>query len=548
MALNITEVRLLNVPLENDYLNTFYFQTREAQTAYFKEKEIAKMDNATYQRKDNVIRYPGQYDDIARCNYVMYKNAAHSNLYVYAFITKLEYVNEGMTLIHIETDVIQTWLFDYVVRASFVEREHVKDDTIGLHTVPERLELGEYITNNVVQDEMLFDKSIILASTVELNNQPIGKKHDPVSGGTYNRVFSGVKYFEITQNQLQAIIEELADAGQSDAIVAIFMAPKNMVNSTTPPSADTENELFSTYPEVQNLVAVEWEFWAKNQSETYISKPNDLNGYIPKNNKLFTYPYQYLLVSNNSGGAAAYKYELFYDSLSNDENACDFRIYSAITPGMSIRLVPCFYDGTDENNEEGLNLGKFPICNWTTDVYTNWLTQNAVNVAVSVGSSLLTVAGGVGMLATGAGAAAGASMIASGVLGVAGSVGEVYAHSLTPPQAEGNINNGDVTFAIGKTTFTAYQKSIKAEYAQIIDEFFTMYGYKVNRVKVPNYAHRKRFWYTKCIDVNIDGNIPQEDMQKIKDCYNRGITFWRTGYQLNNYTADNGIIGEEVTA
>ena len=541
MATNITEVRLLNVPLENDYLNTFYFQTREAQAEYFKEKTVHTMDDATYQRKDNVIRFPGQYDTIARCNYVMYKNAAYSNYYVYAFITKMEYVNDGMTLIHIETDVIQTWLFDYTVQASFVEREHVKDDTIGLHTVPERLELGEYVTNKVVETDTLFDKSIILGCTVELNNQPIGKKHDKTSGGTYNRVFSGVKYFEITQNQLQAIIEDLEEAGQSDAIVAIFMAPKNMVTSTTPPDSGEEG-LYSTYPEVSGLVAADFEFWDD------IKKPTSINGYTPKNNKLFTYPYQFLLMSNNSGGAAVYKYESFYDSISDDKSICEFRIYSAVTPGMSIRIVPCFYDGDDENNEEGLNLGKFPICNWTTDIYTNWLTQNGVNIAVSAGSSLLTIAGGVGMLATGAGAVAGASMIASGVLGIAGSVGEVYAHSLTPPQAEGNLNNGDITFAIGKLTFTAYQRSIKKEYAAIIDEFFTAYGYKVNRVKVPNYAHRKRFWYTKCIDVNINGNIPQEDLQKIKNCYNRGITFWRTGYQMHNYTADNGIIGEEVTA
>jgi hypothetical protein len=68
-----------------------------------------------------------------------------------------------------------------------------------------------------------------------------------------------------------------------------------------------------------------------------------------------------------------------------------------------------------------------------------------------------------------------------------------------------------------------------------------MFGYKVNRVKVPNKAHRGRYWFTKTIDVNIDGAIPMEDMQKIKDCYNRGITFWRNETVYQNYSAPNEI-------
>ena len=36
-----------------------------------------------------------------------------------------------------------------------------------------------------------------------------------------------------------------------------------------------------------------------------INKPyTTINGYTPKNNKLFTAPFKYLLVDNNSGGAA----------------------------------------------------------------------------------------------------------------------------------------------------------------------------------------------------------------------------------------------------
>ena len=209
---------------------------------------------------------------------------------------------------------------------------------------------------------------------------------------------------------------------------------------------------------------------------------------------------------------------------------------------MSVRLVPRNYNGIAENYEEGLNLGKLPICAWSNDVYTNWLTQNAVNVGVSVASSLLQVGAGVALMATGAGAMAGAGSITSGLLGVAGSVGSVYQHSLQPPQAEGNINNGDVNFSSKNLTFTAYQMTVKREYAIMIDSFFDMFGYKTARWKVPNKKHRAKYWYTKTIDVNIDGAIPANDMREIKNCYNNGVTFWVNPSEIGNYS----IAGENV--
>ena len=83
--------------------------------------------------------------------------------------------------------------------------------------------------------------------------------------------------------------------------------------------------------------------------------------------------------------------------------------------------------------------------------------------------------------------------------------------------------------------------SIKAEYARIIDEYFDMYGYKTHRVKIPAENHRVNYWFTKTIDANITGEIPQEDLQIIKDCYNRGVTFWKNPENFKDYAVQNGI-------
>ena len=43
-----------------------------------------------------------------------------------------------------------------------------------------------------------------------------------------------------------------------------------------------------------------------------------------------------------------------------------------------------------------LQLGKFPICNFQNDMYTNWLTQNSINVlGQTITSDDMNIAGNV---------------------------------------------------------------------------------------------------------------------------------------------------------
>ena len=98
------------------------------------------LEDFTYQRRDNIIRYPRAFELCEQYNYVMYKNPDYKDKYYYAYITDMKYINDKMTEITIKTDVFQTWQFDFIYKESLVEREHVNNDTIGLHTIPENLE------------------------------------------------------------------------------------------------------------------------------------------------------------------------------------------------------------------------------------------------------------------------------------------------------------------------------------------------------------------------------------------------------------------------
>lgn len=514
MTEKMSEVLLCAVPLENDYKHTLYFESASSQESYFRSKKVYGDTGYSYIRKESRLRYPRDVDTLRRhVNYIMYRNTSHSNKWYYAFITKMEYANDGQAWIYFETDVIQTWMFDYLVRPSFIEREHVDSDEIGEHTIEEGLEKGEYICNYHTRDTELLNTCVVMGSTVTPSDF-----HNEI-GGVYGGVYSGIRYYAYEDfDKVTETIQAMADSSKQEAITSLFVAPDFVVGTTG------EGEISGTVKTSNDVKSYMYELQKKYED-------NFQGQYTPKNNKLYTFPYCYLLVTNGNGASAIYHYEKF--GLAT----CTFIVYGVLCPGVSIRLQPNNYNGAANNFDEGLNLGKYPQCNWATDMYTNWLTQNGVNVGVSLTNAIAGTVGGA-VLGGPAGVVAGG--IAGGTA-IAQSLYEVYKASLMPPQAEGNINCGDVVHSSKNNTFQYYKMSIKPEYAKIIDEYFSMFGYKCHRVKLPNVNHRANYWYIKTIDVNIDGAVPMDDMAKIKGAYNNGLTFWSNPNNIKNYAVDNSI-------
>lgn len=543
-----TNLKLLKVGLELDNQNQIKFTSRQSQYNFFNTQPKLEEDNFTYQRKDNIIRFPALIDDILEYNYVMYQNEAYSDKWFYAFITDMQYANDNCTFITIKTDVYQTWLFDFEFKNSFIEREHVEDDTIGLHTIKEGIEHGEYIVNDV-NDGRSFSGSIIVGATLDFNHIS-NNKYENINGTMQGHVYNGVRYYNFTNpSYVSTLLKNVADKGQSEGIKTIFMGSSDFGTLVTgddityPYFQDDSNLTGSQY---LNEISKEWTVISLGGTDILPpDKPTTIDGYTPKNNKLFTSEYCYLLADNNQGGTAQYQYELF------SSNNCDFKFYGTLTPGMSIRLIPKNYNNQTLSYNEGLTLAKLPICSWDTDVYTNWLTQNGVNIGgiklnakeAGVTKGLINTVGGLGFLA--AGNPLGAVTSAEGIRGIFDVMQQDYQHSLQPPQTEGNINSGDVTYTMGKSKITLYRMSIKQEFAKIIDKYMDLYGYKVNEVKIPNLSSRPYWNYIKTINCNIEGHIPQKDLQEIKNLFNNGITLWHTTGGFLNYNLDNRIVGGE---
>ena len=167
---------LCKTPLESDYKNQLTFANANAQLTYFNSTIQYTFDNYTYVKKDNAVLVGKNIDDIINCNYLFYQNKGFTTKYYFCFITNMEYVNENCTRIIFETDCYQTWQFDIVLKNTFIEREHVSDDSVGANTVPENLETGEYICNSHYKDSTMDSYASDLCFVMASTSEPIARR------------------------------------------------------------------------------------------------------------------------------------------------------------------------------------------------------------------------------------------------------------------------------------------------------------------------------------------------------------------------------------
>lgn len=83
-----------------------------------------------------------------------------------------------------------------------------------------------------------------------------------------------------------------------------------------------------------------------------------------------------------------------------------------------------------------------------------------------------------------------------------------------------------------------YWKTIQTEYADKLTDYFKQYGYKVNSLEVPNFHTRTSWNYIKMVEPNVYGNIPMDDLMKIRDIFLKGITLWHGDY-IGDYSLSN---------
>lgn len=526
-----TNIRLLkNVPLEASYTNTLYFSSASAQTNYFSSLTKKNLNNYTYQRVNNgKLKVGILADEIYDCNYMMFQNSAYGNKWFYAFITSVEYVSNSCSIITYELDVIQTWFFDFTLAQCFVEREHPVTDHIGEYVLPEPVELGEYAFDDYKELTPLLAPMCVIVAVSDTGEEE-------TTGNVYDGVYSGVTYHAFNADDVESINSLVTRYLQSpDSIVSMYMCPVISASSGVIPDGGMTIE----YADSGWSSTIELDSLAEKKFTP------DLDGYIPKNNKLYTYPYYFLHVDNASGQSLELRYEFFSGGKPR------LTLDSTISAPVKVTCRPTYYKGltSEQLHTEVITLENYPQCSWNIDAYKVWLSQNLVPMFMKSASSVMQTANG--MMNVGTGLASGniGQVVIGGSSAIQGATSlhsqvsqfmlDRYTASIQADICKGNLNNGNINISHGYQNFYVADAHIRREYAQAIDDYFSMFGYATKRVKVPNTHSRPHWNYVKTTGCLINGSVPADDERKICAIHDSGITYWKNGSEIGNYTLDN---------
>ena len=205
---------------------------------------------------------------------------------------------------------------------------------------------------------------------------------------------------------------------------------------------------------------------------------------------------------------------------------------------------------------------------WVRDYYQNWLAQNKAAQVVGVvqgvvggASAGAAIAAKTGLTATigamaagqtalagtaGAALATAALPVAAAVaipvaLAVGATLSKMYKAQVMPDTLSGSAAAADVNSASGANGLYTECMAIRPEYARIIDDYFSMYGYAVHRAKDIELHSRTNWNYIKTIGCNVIGDCPAPVLATVKGIFDNGVTLWHNG-NFNYGTLANPII------
>ena len=596
VPLSGTNIRFLsNIPFSNDYKNTRWFDSVSEQTQYFLNKTVVhNMLEANFQRIEgkHFISVNKSIDELWGTNYVMFQNASYNAKWFYGFVTKLEYKQRNTTYVHFEIDVLQTWKFDMNFKPSFVIREHTKlwndDGSPVVNTVDEGLDYGsQYVTKSVEKYRPfndLFFLVIVAKAWVHTRNavsneivptlngvpQPLTYYVHPfkmdgsvvnvnVGGSNINAssILNIIKACSTHDDAVNNIVSMYvtdfigANAFYDEEINTVNFSGANYSGATMSyhdVENNTDENVSTVYVEIQPTYA--------SVDKTFTDK---YSGYEPvTESKLLMYPYTVLVLDDLKGNRTTFKNEFIYNpdikisvrgslgtsnktvysildymkdsGLDYTESLFSSMEYSLINNNPSdIPIVTVFLSAYIQGNKNSLENQKETII---FNGAMNAINNSVGGVASGIEGNSVGVMSSIGQVAQGAG---------NTVLQLQALEAKKSDINNTPPQLAKMGNNTNFDYGNDIAGVYIIKKQITAEYRNKLTDFFNMYGYKLNEVKIPNF-HTRQYWnYVQTASCTITGNFNNEDLIGLKSVFDNGITFWHTD-DVGNYSLPNGVI------
>lgn len=542
-----------DVPLSPDHSDVMYITSNADAYNHIRNYKQKVLTEETYTRTERgTLKVGLNADDLLQINYICWKNG-RANMYFFAFVTNIGYINENCTEISYMIDNYMTWFGFLQLGQCFVEREIPETDGLFENLVPENIELGDPLMTDSFSGWYPAGRTayLIMSSTNEegerpdRDEEPLPYFHEYVNG-----IPSGLYYWsELIEGQggeHQVVVNKLAkfiQNGYADNIIQITAVPDELVTG-----AYTEGWTEDRYYEhpIQNV----WDFTSV------------IDGYKPQNKKLFSYPYNYIKGVTSEGNDTDFKLEYW------ENGQVTFSKMGTLYGNPTMAIVPTNYRGQEKNFEHALYLSNFPTLPWINDPYKAYLAQNKASIATSIVSSVLSgISGGliggnqavgnqamnnnipnsnpVGQISTEMGRNAGILSIGTSFINAGLNIASVIAKQedtkALPASIHGNTQADCFHVITGSLYIGLYHIRPRPEFVKIIDEYFSMFGYACHRVKTPNISSRTYWNYVKTIGCVLKGSAPAQAKAEIINMFNNGVRLWKHIADIGNYSLKNGI-------
>ena len=534
------------INLDNRYMHTIYFASESAQNAWFTSKATYTFQQISYIRYTrDTIKLKCDATDVMDCSYMRFKNDRNVDKWYYAFINAVEYINENTAMITYEIDVMQTWFIQNgTLNPCFIERQHVRNDTFGINLEDEPVGSETYDFTEITVSDVGSDFT---------NYNVVYCTTDEPQSMTRDGIVCGASYYTLpyTSAESSTLKNDLGNAlggwdkqQQKADIVDMFMFPSAYCNV-----GHTTN----TY---------------------HITHDGKLDNYTPKNKKLHAYPYSSLYITTNDGDTGQYRWEYFEGDVTTGISDIQFDLNATLTGGGYIELHPRAYNGIMENYDAKLVMNNFPKCSWNYDAYQAW-TASGGQYKANYNLGMIQKKGALAIAQAGF---SGISNVVGNEMSNISSQQARHPNQMTPiANAVNSITTGINTainveqtslayteardkvnfefkdaryepniivgqqvpnISVGKKYlgFKFYKLHVRDDEAKRIDDFFSVYGYAINKVETPNLNGRQYWNFIKTRNAEISGNMPASSKSAIGRIFDGGIFFWKNGDNIGNFS------------
>lgn len=485
----------------------------------------------------------------------------------YIFIDIVEWLSNHTVILHYTYDYWQTYCDRVKLKQSFVEREHVNNDQFGLHLIDEGLPISDYLingnenidykANDICFCIALSDNSYIWDSSLFTRN--MGLYWENGTGLQLLTVGFDNNNFEDAMKTIQYYVAN----NKIDSIQGFYYAPVKSTNRISC-AVGKENDLVSqsAFVVTPNTTYEDTNTMTRNLAYVrHNTQGQVVDSYTPNNNKCYIYPYQFVNITNYLGSNIYAKFEF-----TNDLNTVKLAVNFPTTEGSSPTCYLKNYDGLTHALDYNMSSFVNPELPFVTNQYSAYLSantnsinntksyidsdyelglqQSTENILDKTLSGLLSTNLDIG------------GALASPMRAMSGARDLSYAHtkamdsinaSLADQASKGDIAHGafipSTLTNIGRCGFQMQRLQVTPECIRTIDHYLSMFGYKVNIIKTPQFNSRKRWNYLKTSGVNVIGNVPQDALNVIKNMFNEGVTMWHNAKTMYDYAFnDNDIV------